>query len=144
MPLFGKAFLTSAYLMVNQDKGEFTLWQSNATMSQRLVAAGPSSTCTSTSTAASSSNTSSHSHAVSPGAIAGATVGVALVAIIIGCGFWLRSMHRRNRAEAATSIDHPDKNTGDLQQNLTSETQPPQELPNSLPKPHELWAGEAG
>lgn len=44
-PLLGQTFLTSAYIMVDYDKNEFTLWQANATSDEDLVVMLPSSTC---------------------------------------------------------------------------------------------------
>lgn len=44
-PLLGQTFLSSAYMMVNYDTNQFTLWQANATEMQDLVAIAPSSTC---------------------------------------------------------------------------------------------------
>ncbi|KAL9125911.1 MAG: hypothetical protein Q9217_004946 [Psora testacea] len=41
LPRFGKPFLSSAYLFVDNDKEEFSLWQSKATTERDLVAVGP-------------------------------------------------------------------------------------------------------
>ena len=95
MPILGRAFLTSAYLLVDNDRRQFSLWRSNATTNQNLVAIGPSSCVSSPSvvsspvisTASSAPPTASSGNSVEPsrsgskGAIAGGVVGgLALVA----------------------------------------------------------------
>lgn len=59
IPLLGRNFLEAAYLHVNYDHNEFTLWQANPTTEQKLVAVGPGPSCSSTTTAATVSSTAS-------------------------------------------------------------------------------------
>ncbi|KAK4897666.1 hypothetical protein LTR28_001701, partial [Elasticomyces elasticus] len=70
LPVLGRQFLTSAYLMVNQDANTFTLWKANPTVNKVLVAVdvgnNPVSTLcatthTNTTAAPSTSATTAHS-----------------------------------------------------------------------------------
>ncbi|CAJ2502698.1 Uu.00g100920.m01.CDS01 [Anthostomella pinea] len=125
----GRQFLSSAYVMLNQDSGKFTLWSANPTGVEDLVAvdekgqdatdwceastaptpgAGALDGAGASQVGKSSSNGADAQ--VSPGAIAGAVVGgVAFLAFVIG-GLLL---YRRGRAKAnavarsAPSIDTP-------------------------------------
>lgn len=40
MPQLGQPFLSSAYLLVNEDTAQFTLWKSNPTTTRNLLAIG--------------------------------------------------------------------------------------------------------
>lgn len=116
MPILGQAFLTSAYLMVNQDAGTFTLWQSQATLNQSLVGIGPSKTCAAPTTTSAtvtnlvSSTSSSAPHPNPPGpsllsggATAGTCIGaVVFCALVLGVILWLRrrSRHRKQMSRA--------------------------------------------
>ncbi len=94
----GRTFLSSAYIMVNQDAGLFTMWQANPTPNQDLVAIDAtgnevSNFCAINSSAGTNSSTStdssSHSSGSSVGPIAGGVVGgVAAVVILVGASFW--------------------------------------------------------
>jgi len=59
IPLLGRNFLEAAYLYVNYDRNEFTLWQATPTTEQKLVAVGPGPFCSSTSTTTAAGNTPS-------------------------------------------------------------------------------------
>lgn len=65
MPILGKPFLSSAYLLVDYDHNEYSLWKSNPAASQNLVALGPS-TCRNSTSTAGGSPTSSVPHPTSP------------------------------------------------------------------------------
>ncbi|KAJ8124325.1 hypothetical protein O1611_g9317 [Lasiodiplodia mahajangana] len=122
----GRMFLSSAYVMVNQDSGQFTIWQANPTSFEDLV--GVDSTgkeittfCTNSTTpgttapgqtAVSSQNTTPTK--LSSGAIAGIVVGaVAALAIVIGVLFWRR---RRSRANLVRQ-PHPQAAPGGVVEN---------------------------
>lgn len=121
MPKLGRQFLSSAYIMVNQDAGEFTLWKANPSKSQDLVAvdedgnehtsfceeeaanktATPTSTPspTTTDTSDSSSAASNGDTGLSTGATAGVAVGaVAGIAAVVIAAFLL--WRRRRKAGA--------------------------------------------
>ncbi|MCJ1405933.1 hypothetical protein MMC11_009167 [Xylographa trunciseda] len=119
LPLLGRTFLTSAYLHVNYDLNQFTLWQANPTLNESIVAVGSSGSPSCTSTAspaiilstpavtgtASGSPTSSaiaapavqNDKSVPTGAIVGAAVGGAAVIGIIAA-IVLLLCFRRSRA----------------------------------------------
>ncbi|KAI0097829.1 aspartic peptidase domain-containing protein [Nemania sp. FL0031] len=123
MSQLGRMFLSSAYVMVNQDSGQFTIWAANPTTVEDLV--GVDSTgkdittfCTNsttpvastpTQTAVSSQNASSAG--LSSGAIAGIVVGaIAALAIVIGVVFWRR---RRGKARQISQSHPPQEVMGD-------------------------------
>lgn len=105
MPVYGKPFLTSAYLFVNSDRGEFTLWASQANTTQNIVSVGPpvcSSTPTSQPTlpAPTALATSGPRKKGNTGAIAGVVVGgVAGIALIFGALFFLVRKRRNKRRQ---------------------------------------------
>lgn len=140
MPILGQTFLTSAYLMVNQDASTFTLWQNQPTLNQSLVAIGPPKACTApvntsaTITGSSSSNIStfpaSAVNRISGGAIAGLCVGaIAFSALVLGLALWLRrrSLQRKDSGRA----DGPTNPTmsGLDKSEVPRDGYPPQELP---------------
>lgn len=162
-PLLGLTFLTSAYLMADMDRGQFTLWEAVANTTQDIRAVTPSSTCmvakspqeSATSTLApaiprttepspppspTAKSTSPTSHAsVSIGLIAGAAIGgVALV--VLSALAWIY-MHRAKRRRdyhnftETTSASKPQlSKSDDWYGSLRS--QELQELPGEAP--HEL------
>ncbi|KAI1308324.1 aspartic peptidase domain-containing protein [Xylaria venustula] len=113
----GRVFLSSAYLMVNQDNEEFTLWTANPTALEDLVgvdSAGKEATtfCTNSTSSISPVSTSSapsdsgspmemeNSKSLSSGAIAGIVVAaVTSLAITIGALLW-----RRSRSKDADTV----------------------------------------
>ncbi|KAF2826889.1 hypothetical protein CC86DRAFT_21950 [Ophiobolus disseminans] len=121
MPRLGGMFLSSAYLMVNHDKDEFTISGVQETpAAQKLVGIDTTNSCIANveggttavpepSTPA--SHSSSDSKALSGGAIAGIVVGIlALIALIAGIAFlaWRRRKIPANvqyKAELAASHD---------------------------------------
>ncbi|EED14742.1 aspartic-type endopeptidase, putative [Talaromyces stipitatus ATCC 10500] len=120
LPQLGRQFLTSAYLMLNQDANTYTLWEANPVTNEDLVAVDQSGTpvsmfCTTTSTTVESSmsqtgtanpgpnkNNSSHKKDVSGGAISGIVVGciagVALTAVMV-----LYTIGKKRREENKTN-----------------------------------------
>jgi hypothetical protein len=109
MPLLGMTFLSSAYLSINYDTAEFTLWQANPTTDENILAIDSTGNgCTpvaspvaSSVAASSTASNSANSHKSSPspfpvGAIAGIVVGV-VVLIIVGAAFWFCRTRRQRR-----------------------------------------------
>ncbi|KAM0252754.1 hypothetical protein ACHAQJ_007592 [Trichoderma viride] len=122
LPALGRYFFTSAYLLVNQDAGEFTLWQANNTLDSNLVAVDEknqvltttqscgmtTSTPTPTPTASlepgpggdkgAGEKTGNHS-SLSSGSIAGIVIGVVLaVGVSLGALWWYFVRRRRRDA----------------------------------------------
>ena len=112
MPLFGLPFLSSAYLIVDNDKQQFTLSQSRQSTSSNLVAIGPPACTTPVPSPTSQPSPSIlATPAVTPtpkassgtpkGAIAGAVVGgLVIIAICIGLLFIIRKRLVRRRVES--------------------------------------------
>ncbi|KAI1455301.1 acid protease [Annulohypoxylon moriforme] len=104
MPQLGRQFLSAAYLMVNQDSRQFSLWAANPVSGEDLVAVDVdgvdiTSTCASNAstilTSSSPIPTPSSSQS-SPGKIAGAVVGSVSGLIIIGAlAFWFIRKRRQ-------------------------------------------------
>ncbi len=144
----GRYFLTSAYLMIDQDSDTFTLWQANPTSDSKLVSVvtNENAECgnrTSTPDSnASSPDTSQNSQAatgLSGGSIAGVVVGVVVGLGILGLGilFYLRQARRQAEfTQAAT--DSPTPINESRQANRVSEL-PPADPTKSWYNPvHEL------
>lgn len=112
LPKLGRQFLSSAYIMVNQDAREFTLWQSNPTNAVDLVAVDKGGTevtdfCGDAATTPSPtpetttrpSSSGSKRAALSTGAIAGIAIGAVTVIAIIAVAAFI--FYRRRRETAA-------------------------------------------
>ncbi|PVH70383.1 acid protease [Cadophora sp. DSE1049] len=101
LPQLGRQFLTAAYLMVNQDANQFTLWEANPTANEDLVAVDVNNGVVDSFCAASAASSSTasakpgvatstgpaqnNSNRLSSGAIAGIAAGsVAIIAAIVG------------------------------------------------------------
>ncbi|KAI9777516.1 MAG: hypothetical protein M1839_008810 [Geoglossum umbratile] len=145
MPLLGQPFLSSSYLLVNNDEQKFTLWKGQPTLNQKLVGIVPSTTCTSVDHHASSTATSQPSKAGKPspkvtrGTIAGLVVGLS-GAIAFGTAAILlwrmrRAARRMVEAEGTThGTTSPHWGTaarglfGYSKHELQASIQPPQEM----------------
>ena len=168
--VLGRAFLSSAYIMVDNDQKQFTLWQGQPSQEQKLVAVGGPSVCSgsalastpTSSPAQATSSPSTSSPSISKNDIAGITV--ALISIIIGCigiGFYLA--RRRTKQGECASISEDEKgNHSSLGSDASNfqkpelpsdlDHQPPQELaleqnPSNTMPPYEMtgnqgWASE--
>lgn len=99
MPLLGQVFLTSAYLHVDNDAEQFTLWQARPTNETRLIpVARGSPTCSNQTSTPSTSVAASpqapkiaHHHGISTGAIVGIVLAVSTcTALVFGVVFWRR------------------------------------------------------
>ncbi|CAF9938052.1 MAG: hypothetical protein ALECFALPRED_007489 [Alectoria fallacina] len=149
MPRFGMPFLSSAYLMVDNDQQQFTLSRSQQSTTSNLVAIGPPA-CNSPapsptpqplpSVLASPTPRPRPSSGTPQGAIAGGVVGgLATIVLCIGV-FFVRKKRRIERsagiqkqeygamAEAAQSPTYSD-NQVYAKSEMSSDRQPPQELP---------------
>lgn len=116
LPKLGRQFLSSSYVMLNQDAGTFTMWAGNPSTTQNLVAVdeagnvltGCEASTTNGSDSATNTTTPSVSSSATPtpipkssklggGAIAGIAIGgVAIIAAIVALIFWLRRRGRHN------------------------------------------------
>lgn len=115
IPLLGRAFLTSAYLHVNNEKNEWSMWQAYAVADQKLVSvpgpgdlACPSNTTGSTTTG--NNGTSSPapvngSTALTTGSIVGLALGSVTFLLLLALAAFLLLRRRRNR------INHPKRTT---------------------------------
>lgn len=81
LPSLGQIFLTSAYLNVDYDKNQFTIWQSNPNSNQEIVSQGPSQSCT---TSSNSSNA-----APDPNARPQTPTGTIVGGVVGGLAFWV-------------------------------------------------------
>lgn len=159
-PLLGLTFLTSAYLMADMDRGQFTLWEAVANTTQDVRAVTPSSTCivakspqeSATSTLApaiplatdpspppspsANSTIPTRPASVSVGLIAGAAIGgVALIVLFaLGWTYMYRRKRRRdhrNFTEATIASKPHLSKSDDWYGSLRS--QELQELPGAAP-----------
>ena len=160
MPRFGRPFLTSAYLLVDNDHQQFTLWASQQSETSDLVEMGPPacrpqvapSVPTSTPVAAPPpvAAPSSAGNGHSKAAIAGGIIG-GLAAISLFCGAYLVQKRRRRRQQereqALQTRPAIDATSSDIlaynKAEMPSDRQPPQELPpvkspGYVPVAHEL------
>jgi hypothetical protein len=114
LPQLGRQFLSSAYLMVNQDADEFTLWSANPTANEDLVAVDTqnqvieefcSSTTNTSKTVPHNTTQAQSSDKLSAGGILGTTVGsVAVVAVVLGAIFWFITRRRKAARETRTGF----------------------------------------
>ena len=149
MPHFGKPLMSSAYLFVDNDNEQFTVWKSKAGTDTRLVAVGPS-TCSpsppvSTSTVSPEPVPPAPSPSPSPvsdgrastGAIAGGVVGGLAALALSFIALYILARRRRKRRQAleqeeeAAKSEELKKATGDsyFKPEMPSDRQPPQEMP---------------
>ncbi|KAE8141234.1 aspartic peptidase domain-containing protein [Aspergillus pseudotamarii] len=99
LPQLGRQFLSSAYLMSNQDSNTFTLWNAALEEEENLVAIDTNNKpvdiyCAATPTSTSSSTSSPHSTGnhdkkLSTGAIVGIAIGSAAALAIVAAGVFL-------------------------------------------------------
>lgn len=166
MPLLGRSFLSSAYLMVDQDNQQFTLAEVNPTSNQKIITNGPPvcqspksiSTPTPTSSSAvgatsppAVSPTPANTHrGISTGVVAGAAVGgVAAVVLCLGALLLLRRRRRTQQQQSAqmesdkrgppiTEVSQP--GFGMIKAEMPSGYmhQPPAEMPSQRHSPYQL------
>ncbi|KAK2787604.1 hypothetical protein FQN53_005054 [Emmonsiellopsis sp. PD_33] len=117
LPQLGKQFLSSAYLLVNQDASEFTVWAANPTRDQDLVGVDTRNTVveefcaknaplgssgSSPSDSPESNGAPTSSKSLSGGAIAGIVIGAVAGIAILAAGLFLY-ISKRKKAGSATS-----------------------------------------
>ena len=150
MPRFGKPFLSSAYLFVDNDHQQFSLWQSKVTMETELVAVGPHN-CTDAPPITASSSTPevpgpptvsvspTSSTTVRTGAIAGGVVGgVAVIGLCFGA-FYMLARRRKETLKASEEQEHAAWTQAAMSESrspyksleMSSDRQPPQEMPTT-------------
>ena len=111
-PLLGRTFLTSAYLLVDNERSQVSLWQAQPTVNENVIvvaAAGSCASSTSSAASAAASGTSASSASASAaasmssntpiGAIIGGAVGgvLLIILVVVEVMFFLR---RQNRASS--------------------------------------------
>ncbi|KAL6715894.1 hypothetical protein ACLMJK_006855 [Lecanora helva] len=139
--VLGLPFFTSAYMMVDNDREQFTLWKSQASKTSQLVAM-PALNCKNVTSptspgpppaVSSAVNTATDHKLVSNGAIAGAVVGaLAGGMLLVSAAFLIWK-----RRTAQTPAEEPEKSTTTsrpttpilYKPELASDRQPPQEMP---------------
>ncbi|KAK1676698.1 aspartic peptidase domain-containing protein [Colletotrichum godetiae] len=158
MAQLGWQFLSAAYLQVNHDTSEFSLWQANPTWNQDIVSIDPGNNdvtdfCSSQSKdgnktvngggdaggsgegSSNDTSTSSGSPGLSRGATAGIAVGgAAAIAIIVGAVLWFLK-RKRSRAPSLPS-------PGMMQNTAWTPVPPSQDLPSKTPPTCELDNGD--
>ncbi|KAH8647520.1 aspartic peptidase domain-containing protein [Ilyonectria robusta] len=105
----GQMFLSSAYLMVNEDADEFTLWEANPTTDENIVALDENGVKI-TESCEGAPEEESETPGLSTGAIAGIVLGViaGVVLVMSGIVLFLRRRRRLNQPSmAAVSISRP-------------------------------------
>jgi hypothetical protein len=129
LPQIGRQFLTAAYVMMNLDTNQFTLWEANATSDTDYVALDSSNNvydssnfCSAVTTTTGEGNATSSGSAgasssppvvtkssgIGSGAIAGIVVGaVAVVAILAGVAFWFLRKRRNDTKYSAANPSSP-------------------------------------
>ncbi|KAK3178707.1 hypothetical protein OEA41_000844 [Lepraria neglecta] len=146
IPRFGMPFLSSAYLMVDNDNQQFTLWASQQSQSLNLVELGPPTCRPPVATSTPTPNPlpsvlappppSGSNNGPSKAAIAGGSIGgLAAISLCIGA-FILRKRRRRRQQErekaapAEPVIDSMYSDTSAYYKpEMPSDRQPPQEMP---------------
>ena len=107
LTLLGKMFLSAAYIMVNHDNNEFTLWEANPTTDESIVAIDENGIETSNfcgavvSGSSSDGSGDSSSGGLPAGAVAGVVIGIlAVIGIVAGMVVFLRRRARSASARA--------------------------------------------
>ncbi|KAL9634830.1 MAG: hypothetical protein Q9164_003845 [Protoblastenia rupestris] len=118
MPSFGMGFFSAAYLMVDNDRQQFTLWKGQPSEEQNIVALGASACNTTTPLPGSglgpapggATPRARGNASLSEGAMAGVVIGA--IAFLLGClaGFWL--LKRRQRACSQEALLQEAKHSG--------------------------------
>ncbi|PGH02770.1 hypothetical protein AJ79_07535 [Helicocarpus griseus UAMH5409] len=107
VPFLGQAFLSSAYLHVNDDLKKFSIWEANPTKDTDIVGVAEGS-CGDNPVTNPSSPSKDSSNGLSGGAIAGIVIGVVAGVALIGLAVWfffLRKPDQEDR-EAQRSSAH--------------------------------------
>ena len=159
LPVLGRPFFSSAYMMVDNDQRQATLWQAKPAQNQNLRAAGPPPCSASTSTASPTAilpsstptitSTTGSSSTISKGGIAGVSVVAAVfIAAFFGVGYFLaKSRSRRQGTDGNNPSKHSSVESEGLPHfntELPTDQHPPAEMPLSeagVPGPYEMNGG---
>ena len=140
MPFFGKPFLSSAYLIVNNDERQFTLSQSQQSSVSNLVAIGPPA-CNAPGPAPSALASPTPNPTPKPapgtpeGAIAGGVIGgLAIIATCISLFFFQKRRRNRQKQDygvVTEAVKEPSYSGSGIHMisEMASDSQPPQEMP---------------
>lgn len=158
----GRQFLSAAYLMVNEETGQFSLWAANPTLDEDLAAFDadgkeadsicPTTSSTNTTapqpdaltaTASNKGPAKAASGGLSTGAIAGIVIAaVAVIALASGLGVWL-SRKKRARKAASQQGEYVETIVEEFPKARQTSYQP--ELPDTSGQwPHEMYADRTG
>jgi len=154
LPLIGRSFLSSAYLLVDNDHRQFSLWQSNPTTNQSLVALGPSPCASSPPIVSSSASTSSiaaqssappsttgkptaASQPASKGAIGGIVVGVGALVLLVAMAIFVMRRRRARLRSIKTQELHGADNKH-VPPEMGADQNPAQEMPLARHQPYAL------
>ncbi|KAM4063719.1 peptidase aspartic [Hirsutella rhossiliensis] len=148
IPVLGRYFLTSAYLMANRGANQFTLWEANPTSEENLVAvndknevfpATAKEVCARQPTASlqpergSSSNGGGSGASITPGAVAGIAVGAAAALLAAAALIWW--LLGRKRKGKTTQSEPNFQNGRDLSQSPKQNLgYPSQGFPHFIPQ----------
>lgn len=156
MPILGLPFFSSAYLFVNEDMAQFTLWKSNPTTDTNLVAIGQ--TCQNdtsfsplpTPSWLPNSKPTNQNRRINKGTITGIVIG-AITGIALFCGAMIQlKIQKRKRMSQSLQAqnDSADNQSRQIQESghgalfikaeLPSDRQPPQEMPLTQNPPFTL------
>ena len=148
LPTLGKPFLSSAYLLVDNDRQSFTLWEAQPNMTQDLVSLGPpicsntphsapTASPTSTSAALPSSAPTILSSGLSKSTIAGIVIGGSIaVATAIGAILFIARTRRHKQTQQSQAIGNSTLAGGGQRSSrwgekpeMASDQHPPLEMP---------------
>jgi hypothetical protein len=151
LPMLGRLFLSSAYVMVNQEAGRFSVWQANtAPMDSEIVAvdkannevsdfctnsAGPTLLPSSSTAPSAQSSAQNKSAKLSGGAIGGIVAGAVASLAILGVIGFLLLRRRRSRNATPHVSQEPGMHTADMNSPAWNTNgsiyKEPQELPGN-------------
>ena len=135
LPLLGKPFLSSAYLLVDNDRQSFTLWEAQPNMTQDLVSLGPpvcSSTPSSTLPASPSSPPTIPPKGLSKGTIAGLVAGgLVAIATTIGAILFIARKRRQKQGQQSQAMGDSTQSSSRWGEKpeMASDQHPPLEMP---------------
>ncbi|KAL8876442.1 MAG: hypothetical protein Q9198_005363, partial [Flavoplaca austrocitrina] len=163
LPLLGRPFFSSAYVLVDQEHKEFTVWQGNPTATEKkLVPIGP--TCTpsivptglapdSTSSAAAAPQTpeTSDGQNIGTGPIAGIVIGCLAGLTIVALLLHRYFRHHQRRPSQPQPPAIQEKNNDNrvssyiaFKPEMPTDRQPPQEMPIEQNQPYVVGPYEMG